>query len=220
MAGPPEGPLVSVSLLGCDHGRLAEAAVSMERAGADMIHLDVMDGVFVPVLTFGAGVAASLGRVTDLPLDAHLMVERPEGLVDAFAEAGCRYVTVHAEATSHLEALLSRIRDLGCLAGVSLNPSTPPDCLRYLAPVLDMVLVMSVNPGYAGQEHLPHTHGKIAEIREILDETGSGAMISVDGGVDPSNARRLTALGTDILVSGSFVTGSAYPEEAIAALRG
>ncbi len=196
--------LVSASLLSCDHGALAEAASDMENAGADSIHLDVMDGVFVPVLTFGAGVAKSIVRKTSIPVDAHLMVDRPEVLVQAFTDAGCSLIIVHVEVTDDLDALLRKILDCGCKAGIALNPETPPEVIKQVIPLLDTVLLMTVNPGYGGQKHLSSVHPKITKVRKILDEAGADNVhVSVDGGVNASNAPTLISLGADTLVSGS-----------------
>lgn len=214
--------IIAPSVLGCDQGKLTSEALKLQNAGADMIHLDVMDGVFVPVLTVGADVAESIarGRGIDIPVDAHLMVKKPAALIDAFAAAGCRYITVHVEVTDHLDRLLQRIRESGAGAGVAINPATPVDFLQWVAPAVDLVLIMTVNPGYGGQKHLEYVHSKIPVIRQILDDSGGEkALISVDGGVTDTNAGKLISLGVDILVSGSFITRADDPAEAIRRLR-
>jgi len=212
--------MVAPSILGCDQGDLTAESLRLQRAGADMIHLDVMDGVFVPVLTVGAGVAAAICPNLNIPVDAHLMVREPSRLIPAFAQAGCEYITVHAEIEPHLDRLLRSIKAAGCRAGLALNPSTPVDVLRWVAPVLDLVLIMTVNPGYGGQEHMTHLHSKITAARELLDGSGGkSTLISVDGGVNDSNSRDLVKAGADILVAGSFITGSSDPAEAMRRLR-
>jgi len=210
---------IAPSILAADFARLADAASLVEGAGADLLHVDVMDGHFVPNITVGPPVVASLKRATRLPLDVHLMITDPDRYLEAFAAAGASMITVHVEILPHLHRTLSRIRELGVEAGVALNPSTPVDAIREVATLLDHVLVMSVNPGFGGQSFIQRSIGKVAEARALLHAAGSQASIEVDGGVDVTNARALVEAGTSILVAGAFVFGAADPADALAALR-
>ncbi len=213
---------IAPSILAADFAALGEAVRAAEAAGADLIHVDVMDGHFVPNLTIGPPVVAALRRVTSLPLDVHLMIEAPERLIEAFARAGADYLTVHPEASVHLHRTLQSIRAAGVRAGVALNPATPEHVLRYVTPLLDMVLIMSVNPGFGGQAFLPEVLPKVSAVRALLDAAGrSEALLAVDGGIDRRTAPLVVAAGADTLVAGTAIF--AVPEgiaAAIAALRG
>lgn len=211
--------LVAPSLLSADFGRAAEEARAVERAGADWLHLDVMDGQFVPNITFGPHLVAAVRRVTSLPLDVHLMIETPERQIAGFVEAGAGYVTVHAEATAHLHRLVQAIREAGARAGAAINPATPVSALEAILPDLDLVLVMSVNPGWGGQAFIPGALEKIAALRRAIDARGLPALVSVDGGVKPENAREAARAGAHVLVAGSAVFESPDYAAAIAAIR-
>jgi len=209
------------SLLTADFGRLADAVAAAEAAGADWIHVDVMDGHFVPNLTMGPAAVAALRRATRLPLDVHLMVERPEPLLPAFAEAGADWITVHVEACPHLHRTVQQVRELGAHPGVSLNPATPTGALDEILPFVDLVLVMSVNPGFGGQRFIPTTIAKVQRMRAELDRRGlSGVELEVDGGIGPDNAPALAAAGATVLVAGAAVFNDrATVAENLAALR-
>jgi ribulose-phosphate 3-epimerase len=211
--------LISPSILSADFARLGEEVSALERAGADWAHVDVMDGRFVPNMTIGPLVVKALKRVTKLPLDVHLMIVEPERYVAEFAEAGADIITVHAEACDHLHRVLQQIRALGKKAGVSLNPHTPEDVLRYVLDLTDLVLVMSVNPGFGGQEFIPAVLPKIQRLRGMIDASGRTIHLEVDGGVKPGIARKVIAAGADVLVAGSAVFGAKDYAEAIRALR-
>jgi ribulose-phosphate 3-epimerase len=189
----------------------------VEAAGADQLHVDVMDGHFVPNLTIGPPVIESIRKRTRLPLDVHLMIEEPERWVETYVKAGADYLTIHAEACPHLERALTLIREAGAKSGVALNPSTPPEVLQYVLDDLDLVLVMSVNPGFGGQSFIPTTYEKIRRLRVLLG--GRDVLIAVDGGVKAANAGPLAQAGATVLVAGSSIFGAADPGAAVAALR-
>jgi ribulose-phosphate 3-epimerase len=193
------------SILSADFARLGEQIAEVARAGADYIHVDVMDGHFVPNITIGAPVVAAIRSVTSLPLDVHLMIERPERYISDFVEAGADIITVHVEASPHLRSTIEAIKDLGVKAGVSLNPPTPIGAVEEIIAHVDLVLVMSVNPGFGGQSFMPETLPRIADMRKILDDGKLGAELEVDGGINADNAREIVEAGADVLVAGNSV---------------
>jgi ribulose-phosphate 3-epimerase len=212
---------IAPSILSADFARLAEGVAAAEEGGADWIHVDVMDGRFVPNITIGPPVVAALRRVTGLPLDVHLMIDSPERFVEAFADAGADILTVHQEATLHLHRTVQAIKDRGMRAGVSLNPATPAATLEEILPAADMVLVMSVNPGFGGQRFIPGSVAKIRRVRDMLRAAGmEGVDIQVDGGIAPATARDVAAAGATVLVAGAAVFGaSGSVAENIRAIR-
>ncbi len=209
------------SILSADFARLGEQVRAAEEAGADYIHVDIMDGHFVPNLTMGPGVVGAVRRVTSLPLDVHLMIESPDSLLSSFVESGASTITVHQEACNvHLHYLLSKIRDMGVRAGVAVNPSTPIAVLEEVLGLADLVLVMTVNPGFGGQKMIPATIEKVRRLASLMSAQGSRAEIEVDGGITPENAGGLVAAGAQVLVAGSSVfNGQASVAENVAALR-
>ncbi|MBU1230133.1 MAG: ribulose-phosphate 3-epimerase [Proteobacteria bacterium] len=205
--------ILSPSLLSSDFSRLADELAALEAAGLKWVHWDVMDGAFVPNITFGPPVIRACRRNSGLFFDVHLMIENPGRFVGEFARAGADLICVHAEAETHLERTVSLIRTCGAKAAVALNPHTPLDVVEYLLPQLDMVLVMSVNPGFGGQSFIPFCVDKVRHLRAMIDACGSQALIQVDGGVALANTRELTLAGADVLVSGSaFFSQPPYAE--------
>ena len=216
----PAGTLqIAPSLLSADFAALGDAIAKAERGGADLIHVDIMDGHFVPNITIGPPVVKSLRRVARVPLDVHLMIEDPDRYVEAFVDAGAASLTVHAEAVVHLHRTVHFIKSLGAKAGVALNPATPVSALEQIAGDVDYVLVMTVNPGFGGQTFIPRSESKVRAVRELLRREGSTAPIEVDGGIDVRTAPRIVAAGADILVAGNAVFGGGDPAGAVRALR-
>jgi ribulose-phosphate 3-epimerase len=208
---------IAPSILSADFAALGDAIAKVEAGGADQLHVDVMDGHFVPNLTIGPPVIESIRKRTRLPLDVHLMIEEPERWVETYVRAGADLVTVHVEAATHLQRCLAQIREAGGRAGVALNPATPPSSMAYVLEDLDLILVMSVNPGFGGQSFIPTTYEKIREIKALL---GSRPVdISVDGGVKRDNAGRLAAAGATVLVAGSAIFGATDPTQEVRTLR-
>ena len=210
---------IAPSILSADFGRLAEDVAAVDRAGADYIHVDVMDGHFVPNITIGPLVVEALRSVTDKPLDVHLMIENPDRYIAAFAKAGADIITVHQEAVPHLHRTIQLIHSLGKQAGVSLNPATPVDTLDVIIDDLDLVLIMSVNPGFGGQAFIPTALDKIHALRTVIDRRGLATELEVDGGIKVKNISQVAAAGADVCVAGSAVFGTGDYRATIAALR-
>lgn len=211
--------LVSPSLLSANFADLTPDLEMINRSEADMLHLDVMDGVFVPNISFGFPVIQAVKRVCTKPLDVHLMIVQPERWIDTLAKIGVEYMNVHQEACVHLNRTIAAIKEAGMKAGVTLNPSTPVCMLEDVIGDVDMVLLMSVNPGFGGQKFIPGTVKKLRQLRRLIDESGSKALIEIDGGVNDVTAPLLAEAGADILVAGSYVFSASDPEAAIRSLK-
>jgi ribulose-phosphate 3-epimerase len=210
---------IAPSILSADFAALGAAVEAVERGGADLIHVDVMDGHFVPNITIGVPVVRSLKRCARVPLDVHLMIEEPDRYIADFVSAGAAMISVHVEVLPHLHRTLQHIKSLGAKAGVALNPSTPVGALEEVAGDLDFVLVMSVNPGFGGQTFIERSESKVRAVRDLLKRAGSAASIEIDGGIDVSTAPRVVAAGAEILVAGNAIFGTSDPVEATRALR-
>ena len=211
--------LLAPSILSADFARLGDAVAAAERGGADLIHVDVMDGHFVPNITIGPPVVKSLKRVAKVPLDVHLMITDPDKFIGPFAEAGAAMISVHVEVLPHLHRTIQAIKALGVKAGVVLNPSTPVADISEVAGDVDFVLVMSVNPGFGGQSFIPRSESKVAEVRALLDGAGNSGLVEIDGGIDMTTVTRVVKAGARMLVAGNAIFGTADPERAARELK-
>jgi ribulose-phosphate 3-epimerase len=212
-------PQIAPSILAADFANLQKEVEMLNASAADYIHVDIMDGVFVPNISFGIPVTEAIHRHATKPLDVHLMIVNPELYVEDFVKAGASIVTVHVEACTHLHRTLQEIKRLGVAAGVALNPHTPTELLTEVLEVIDLVCVMSVNPGFGGQKFIEHSYAKVANLKNLILKKGAKTQIEVDGGVSEQNAKRLVEAGADILVAGSFVFKAPDPIAAIASLK-
>jgi len=210
---------IAPSVLSADFSRLGEHIMQLEAYGADMIHIDVMDGMFVPNISFGVPIIKSIRKLTKLPFDVHLMIEEPSRYIEDFAQAGADIITVHYETDRHIDRTINYIKSFGVKAGIALNPATPVDCIKHLISNLDMVLIMSVNPGFGGQKYIKYCSGKIKEVRALSDKYNKDIMIQVDGGIDGSNISEVVSCGANVIVAGSAVFKNDEIEKNIKTLR-
>ena len=210
---------LSPSILAADFTKLGEEVLAIERYGADMVHIDVMDGHFVPNISFGFPVMKALRKASDLTMDVHLMIEEPSKYIDAFSEAGADIITVHYESDIHLDRTIKYIKSLGIKAGVAINPSTPVSVLEYVIRYVDMVLIMSVNPGFGGQSFIDYSLEKIQQVKKLADKYNKNLMIEVDGGVDSNNIKDVVKAGANVIVAGSAVFKNNNVEENINSLK-
>ena len=216
---PRKPVLIAPSILSADFAALGASIEAVQRGGADLIHVDVMDGHFVPNITIGPVVTKAVKRVAKVPLDVHLMISDPDRYAEAFAEAGASMISVHVEVLPHLHRSIAFLKSLGVKAGVVLNPSTPVMALEDVAGDVDFVLVMSVNPGFGGQKFIPRSEAKVRAVRALLDEAGNRAPVEIDGGIDLANIARVVEAGVEIVVAGSAIFGAPDPAAATAALK-
>ncbi len=211
---------IAPSILSADFSKLGEEILAVEKGGADYIHIDVMDGHFVPNITIGPLIVEAIRPVTKLPLDVHLMIENPDQYIEAFAKAGANYITVHVEATRHLHRTIQIIKSFGVKAGVVINPATPVETIQHIIGDIDMVLLMSVNPGFGGQTFIPEVLPKIRKVKEIADQKGLAIEIEIDGGVNPETAKLCIEAGANVLVAGSAIYNQNNYAKAISQIRG
>ena len=211
--------LIAPSILSADFSRLGDEIAAVEAAGADWLHVDVMDGHFVPNLTIGAGLVASIRKTTKLPFDVHLMIENPERYIDDFVKAGSDWITVHAEATVHLNRTVAMIRERGLKAGVSINPATPLCLVEPILPDIDLLLVMTVNPGFGGQKFIAGSLSRIRKAKEMIRAAAPEVLLEVDGGVTLKNVRSIADAGADVIVAGSAIFGSGDYRATIGAMK-
>ncbi|WP_423801671.1 ribulose-phosphate 3-epimerase [Neobacillus sp. SAB-20_R2A] len=211
---------IAPSILSADFAKLGEEIIAVEKGGADYIHVDVMDGHFVPNITIGPLIVEAIRPVTNLPLDVHLMIENPDQYIEAFAKAGADYITVHVEACRHLHRTIQNIKSFGVKAGVVLNPATPVESIQHIIGDIDMVLLMSVNPGFGGQKFIPEVLPKIKKVKQMAVEKGVEIEIEIDGGVNPETAKLCIEAGANVLVAGSAIYNQADYAKAISHIRG
>lgn len=212
-------PMIAPSILASDFANLQQEIEMINTSLADWVHVDVMDGVFVPNISLGIPVVEAIKRHAKKPLDVHLMIVRPENYVEAFCKAGASIISVHLEACAHLHRNIQQIKALGCKAGVAINPHTPVSSLSEIIQDIDLVCLMSVNPGFGGQKFIERTYEKVRELKSLIQDRGSNAQIEIDGGVNQQNAARLIEAGADVLVAGNFVFSSPNPKEVIERLK-